>query len=296
MQKFNFSIADFVCQLSFLNDTHKDVCLDNYSPFLTKKNDNTLFNLKVTDSIKNNDTYQPYGDYSDELANIKFFKSIEGNWKILIAPPNTKNFCTLEIFSNFKEATLVMPKDKSSYDFCLNNCIMLLFSIITASKDTIIMHASVIENEDEGFAFLGKSGTGKSTHSNLWLQHIPNSSLLNDDNPIIRIINEEVYIYGTPWSGKTPCYKSRRVKLKAIIRLEQAPNNNIEKLNLLKSYASILSSTSKISWDETIMNGIHATVEKIASKINAFKLKCLPNEDAAIICREVTRITNENPS
>ena len=33
--------------------------------------------------------------------------------------------------------------------------------------------------------FQGKSGTGKSTHSGLWLKHIPGCELLNDDNPIV---------------------------------------------------------------------------------------------------------------
>ena len=55
---------------------------------------------------------------------------------------------------------------------------------------------------------LGKSGTGKSTHSRLWLKYIPDTKLLNDDNPAVRIMdNNTIMIYGTPWSGKTPCYK-----------------------------------------------------------------------------------------
>ena len=78
-----------------------------------------------------------------------------------------------------------------------------------------------------GYAFLGKSGTGKSTHSQLWLRYLEGYELLNDDHPIIRLVNDEVIIYGSPWSGKTPCYKNKQARLKAVVRLEQASENKI---------------------------------------------------------------------
>src|SRR5690606_24548491 len=78
----------------------------------------------------------------------------------------------------------------------------------------ILIHASVVSCAGKAYAFLGKSGTGKSTHSRLWLRHIAGTELLNDDNPAIRIEPDgRVFVYGTPWSGKTPCYKNKKVFL-----------------------------------------------------------------------------------
>ena len=89
--------------------------------------------------------------------------------------------------------------------FAINNALMLQYAFRTAGMNTLEMHASVIENGGKGYLFLAKSGTGKSTHSKMWLRNIPDSHLLNDDNPIVRVLEDgSVRVYGSPWSGKTP--------------------------------------------------------------------------------------------
>ena len=73
---------------------------------------------------------------------------------------------------------------------------MIAFAFSGAQKDLLLIHASVTMKDGKGYLFLGKSGTGKSTHSQLWLKHIPGTELLNDDNPAVRLINDEVIVYG----------------------------------------------------------------------------------------------------
>ena len=132
--------------------------------------------------------------------------------------------------------------------------------------------------------FLGKSGTGKSTHSRMWLQNIEGCTLLNDDNPVIRITEGKAYVYGTPWSGKTPCYKNLSVPLKAVVRLSQAPYNKVERLAPLKAYASLMPSCSCMRWDRQSTDRLHATVEKVIMNTGCWHLECLPDADAAHVC------------
>jgi serine kinase of HPr protein (carbohydrate metabolism regulator) len=61
----------------------------------------------------------------------------------------------------------------------------------SALFSTLKLHASVIEKEGRALLFLGKSGTGKSTHSRLWQQYVPGCSLLNDDEPVVRVNDEQ---------------------------------------------------------------------------------------------------------
>lgn len=138
--------------------------------------------------------------------------------------------------------------------------------------------------------FLGKSGTGKSTHSRLWLSHIDDTDLLNDDNPVIRIVDSNAYIYGTPWSGKTPCYKNQSVPLKAVVRLSQAPYNKIMRQAPLHAFASLMPACSCMRWENASVTMLHKTVEKVIASVPSYHLECLPDEAAARLChKEVTR-------
>ena len=132
--------------------------------------------------------------------------------------------------------------------------------------------------------FLGKSGTGKSTHSRLWIENIAGTVLLNDDNPVVRVHGDDVTVYGTPWSGKTPCYRNENVPLKAFVRLSQAPYNRMERLPLLNSYASLLPSCSCMRWDRASTDALHSAVEKVVSKVGGWHLECLPDAEAALLC------------
>jgi hypothetical protein len=137
-----------------------------------------------------------------------------------------------------------------------------------------------------GYAFIAKSGTGKSTQVSLWLRHIPGCDLMNDDNPIIRIIEGEPFIYGGPWSGKTPCYRNVKARLGAITRIDRADENSIEKLPPIEAFASFLPSCSSMKWDGEIFNNICNTVTKVVETTGIYTLHCLPNKEAAILCNK----------
>lgn len=75
---------------------------------------------------------------------------------------------------------------------------------IAISPEAIAIHSSTIECEGRAVLFLGESGTGKSTHTRLWQEHIPGARLLNDDSPIIRMYQGQATAFGSPWSGQDP--------------------------------------------------------------------------------------------
>ena len=65
-----------------------------------------------------------------------------------------------------------------------------------------LMHCAVVEYDGKCYAFLGRSGTGKSTHTSLWLKNLPNAKILNGDKPILLYDGDSFIVYGTPWQGK----------------------------------------------------------------------------------------------
>ena len=157
--------------------------------------------------------------------------------------------------------------------------------------DAFLFHAAVVSYAGRGYAFAAKSGTGKSTHSRLWLKFIPDTALLNDDNPVVRLMPDgTVRVFGTPWSGKTPCYINRSVPVGAFVRLFQAPENKIERMQPPLSGASIIGSASGMRWDKEFYTRMLQLSFGIAKQTGIFTLHCLPDEEAARICHAaVTR-------
>ena len=176
----------------------------------------------------------------------------------------------------------------------VNTSLMILFTFVTAPLGTILLHASVTRHLGKANLFFGVSGTGKSTHSRLWHQYVPDSDLMNDDNPVIRILDGQAIVFGTPWSGKTLCYRNVQAPVRALVRLEQAPANQIERLEPLQAYASVIAAASTIRWDSSVMNHLVPTVEHLAMTVPCYHLGCRPDEEAVRVCRETIEKQENN--
>jgi hypothetical protein len=162
---------------------------------------------------------------------------------------------------------------------------MLMFAFSTACRGALEMHSSVVVNDGKGYLFLGRSGTGKSTHSRLWIENIPGTVLLNDDNPILRLMPDgTARVFGSPWSGKTPCYKAEDAPAGAVVQLKQAPHNRIVRLQTLQAYATLMSSASSFRPFKGLADGWHRTLEGLVSVLPCYQLECLPDAAAAELC------------
>ena len=172
----------------------------------------------------------------------------------------------------------------------VNTSLMIQYTFATAGLDTLLLHASVTRYKGRGNLFFGVSGTGKSTHSRLWHEFVPGSDLMNDDNPILRFENGELSVYGSPWSGKTACYRNVVAPVRALVRLEQSPVNRIERLQPLQAYASVIAAVSTIRWNHDVMSLLVPTIERVAMNIPCFLLKCRPDEEAVLVCKQAIEI------
>jgi hypothetical protein len=93
-----------------------------------------------------------------------------------------------------------------------------------------MLHASAVTYNNFAYLFSADSGTGKSTHTHLWLKKFPEAEILNDDKPAIRLIDGKFYAYGTPWSGKFDESKNEKVEIAGITFLSRGENNVISEV------------------------------------------------------------------
>jgi hypothetical protein len=173
---------------------------------------------------------------------------------------------------------------KESESFFLLYFLRTAYGITSAYQKTLKIHASVIEKDGKALVFLGKSGTGKSTHSKLWQKYVHSCSLLNDDEPIIRIMNDgSIKVFGAPWSGSTPCYKNIFAKVSAFVHLYQSSENRLTKLNGVESFASLLQSTAIMRSDSNNRSMVISVINDILNKISVYRLDNRPDREAVAL-------------
>lgn len=296
MQTKNYKVAGHQFQVTALEGVSPAVftLMDNYEPFeIPHPESAPLFTLEVSSETANEsqalDEFVEETRQDDEGQKILCGKNPQGK-SVLQFLLGSRLTGVLVSESGFGKSTLyfgkTLPESPTAANshlqkFALNNSLMILYALTTAGKMTALFHSAVIDYEGKGYMFLGKSGTGKSTHARMWLSRFKDADLLNDDNPVVRFENTGAWVYGSPWSGKTPCYKNRRTPLQAIINLSQAPQNKIRPIGGIEAYIAVMASISGMRWNREIADGIHATENRLAQEVKMFHLDCLPDENAA---------------
>ncbi len=94
-----------------------------------------------------------------------------------------------------------------------------------------LLHGVILETAGQGVGFCARSGTGKSTHANLWLRLLGDKcTVVNGDKPLIRIIDGKAVAYGTPWCGKEGIQTNTSVILSGVCFLQRGLKNEIEEI------------------------------------------------------------------
>ena len=114
------------------------------------------------------------------------------------------------------------------------------FSEILLNHSGITVHASTIVYNGEAVTFTAPSGTGKSTHTGLWKKYYPDTVIINDDCPAIRLKNGKFMAYGTPWSGKTDINENMSAPLKAMVFLERSDENTITEITPAEAFVRMI--------------------------------------------------------
>lgn len=118
----------------------------------------------------------------------------------------------------------------------------------------MLMHGSSIKYKNKGIIFTAPSGTGKSTHTRLWLNNT-DATIINDDKNTLGIENDKLVLYPSPWSGKHKLDNNIKSSLDCIVFLYQNKENvitklkPIEALKLLMPQIEILTDDNIKLWD-----------------------------------------------
>ena len=189
---------------------------------------------------------------------------------------------TLEDIAKEKEQAPTFP------DFYLESLALFrkLCYYTLENKQGIIFHSSAIMVDGEAYLFTAPSGTGKSTHTRLWRELLGDKAvMINDDKPIIRYVDGDFYVYGTPWNGKHRLDTNGRAKIKAICGIYQAKENQIRRADPSEMLMIVLNQTIRPS-EEAKFDKLLDLIDKLFKQVSLYRLGCNISLDAAKLAYE----------
>ena len=149
--------------------------------------------------------------------------------------------------------------------------------------DILLFHGSVVAVDGIGYLFTAKSGTGKSTHTRLWMELFGERAvMINDDKPLLKVAGDKVIVYGTPWDGKHHLSTNTSVPLKAVCMLQRGTENSIKILDKKRGYLALLQQVYRPT-DEAGMQKTLYLLDKMLSSVELYALSCNMTKNAAVV-------------
>ena len=283
-----YRVAGHLVHVKYEDGCGDESLIPSFRPFVVDgpdDNEQPLFELTVDDSYRYEGERDEVGQFDGSGNNYGVYQLPDGGYLIEISNPEQQMCGIMKADSCFTKCTVALfLDDEVNRNFALNNSLMMAYAFASAEKQTVLLHASVIRKDGRGYLMTAPSGTGKSTHTFLWYKNIPGCDLMNDDNPVVRVVDDQPIIYGTPWSGKTPCYRNIQAPVGAIVRIQQHKVNEIRRMRPVEALATLLPAASCMKWDQRVYLGVCDTLTAIIGRVGIFELGCLPDAEAAWLC------------
>ena len=148
--------------------------------------------------------------------------------------------------------------------------------------DGFVFHGSAVAVGERAYLFTAKSGTGKTTHTRLWLKNIPGSYVVNGDKPIVRIMDGKPFVCGTPWMGKEGYGCGKIVPLSAVCFLSRAEENRLEKVTFKEAYPHLLGQSYRPGNGAALAKTVRL-LETIGQNVPIYRLFCNMEDEAAFV-------------
>lgn len=151
----------------------------------------------------------------------------------------------------------------------------------------MFLHSSTVVVDGKAYSFSADCGTGKSTHTSLWLKLFGDKAfIINDDKAAYRKVDDKYIVYGTPFSGKHDINVDTSAELKAICFIERAKENSIERMDIDEAVNKIFAQTSRPTVPERMFE-LCDFIDQLIRDIPVYRLKCNMDISAAELSYKV---------
>lgn len=284
MQDCHYKIAELVIKVLLPDSVNADALLPSFVPFVATETSDVAFVFDATRTVLLPDGLDMILSEDSDMGETRIYDG-DDSWWLTFTLDGETHVMTFD--KDYSYARAGMKWEDPDVGMILTSMIRTMFAQNVILHDGISMHSSTVILDGKAFMFMGTSGTGKSTHSRLWMSVFPGCGLLNDDNPIVRMIGGTAMAYGSPWSGKTPCYRNMNAEVAGIVRLSQARQNCFRRLEDVNAFVEIYKGCSVLRADESLHDLLCDNLTAVVDSVIVGHLACLPDEDAARLCHTI---------
>ena len=280
-----FKVAGFIFTVTLKRLYDLEVLLPSFSKFKCEgKNEGEL----IFELVENEEEREcPYTEFLEEdnndLGQTRLYRTRDG-YRVELKYLDYVH--VMDVDPKFSKVSVSLRWEDAYVSTALSSMLRIAFAQAILMRSAVSVHSSVVVHDGRAFMFMGRSGTGKSTHSRLWIEHISDTKLLNDDNPIVRLEQGKAIVYGSPWSGKTHCYLNESAPIAAMVRLVQAPENRFVMKSDIEAFSLLLPGCSVLKFDRDLYGMLCETLIGLVDCVCVGEMRCLPDKDAAQVCWE----------
>ncbi|MBE7051031.1 MAG: hypothetical protein E7395_00475 [Ruminococcaceae bacterium] len=280
----NYTIADFNIAVNIDSDDYFEQMLSQYENNFSSQPHITYVIKRTGEKIE--------VDFKN-LVNIspdKYYCKVDGNDAIINYDPVAGKIIALTKYNhNFTAVEITSYDVTNDYDISTRNFNHNLMGNsmhhVAAMHSGFVFHSSSLCCSDGGVLFSAESGTGKSTHTALWLSEFDDAQIINDDTPIIKLNRTGgVDLCGTPWAGTTGINLNKVVPLKAIVFIERSKTNSIrrvtDKETIKLFFEAVIPPLNPRMYAEYV-----STFNSIYSSVPMYVLSCNMDPEAAHVAR-----------
>lgn len=282
---YYYRVAGFLFSICLPVDKDVEELLPSFRPFMATRHteDRCLFGFTIVtkDAMSDCEEKDLLEETNNDMGHLNLYATSKGYMVEVIHGNYMHQMTATRDFVSVKAC--LQWEDKNAGN-ALSSLLRITYAQAILRHEAVSIHAAAVYKDGKAYLFMGKSGTGKSTHASLWKACLPGTELLNDDNPTIRIVEGEAYTYGTPWSGKTACYKNLAFPIGGMVRLNQAQANRFYHLEGADAFIALYPGCSVIAEDKELRNRLYDTLARLADMVRIGTMDCLPDQEAACIC------------
>lgn len=246
-------------------------------PFETNESEepNVVYSMSFeeTMTVKKKIIYK--GDFiafleGDEIGRTKGITTTKGIESVTLRKKDRDSF-SIFLPKSLKEEKVLFKQ--------INLMNYLAFEYVLINHQGFILHSSFISWQNNGILFTAPSGTGKSTQADLWKKY-EDADIYNGDRTIIRKIEGKYYGFGSPYAGSSGIYRNESAPIKAIVVIEQGPDNVIRRLRGREAFLPLFRETLMNTWNKEYMEKMTDLLMDAACQIPVYHLFCRPDQDA----------------